>query len=161
MRLFVALRPPAAAIADLKARLPRWPSAPERWHLTLAFLGELPGPQEVHDQLLTVRSAAFDLRLEGSGTFGRQGPVWVGVGGDVDALHDLQADVARAVQAAGVQLERKAYRPHLTVGRRGHPNPAVLAEYRGPQWRASEVELVRSDVGKDVVHTVRERYPLR
>lgn len=160
MRLFVALRPPPEALAHLAARLPRWPSAPERWHLTLAFLGELPGPQEVHDQLLRVRSRAFDLHLEGSGMFGRQGPVWVGVGGDVDALLDLQAEVARAVRAAGVQLERKAFRPHLTVGRRGHPSPALLAGYRGPLWRPTEVELVRSDVGRDVVHTVLERYPL-
>lgn len=161
MRLFVALRPPAEAVADLKARLPRWPTAPERWHLTLAFLGELAGSQEVHDQLLTVRAPAFDLQLEGSGTFGRQGPVWVGVGEDVDALLDLQTDVARAVRAAGVPLERKAYRPHLTVGRRGQPSPAALAGYRGPRWRVGEVELVRSDVGRQVVHTVLERYPLR
>ena len=160
MRLFVALRPPPAALADLQARLPRWPSAPERWHLTLAFLGELAGPDEVHAQLRQVRRPAFDLRLEGSGTFGRQGPVWVGVGGDVDALHDLAADVRDAVTTAGVELERKAYRPHLTVGRRGHPHPASLAGYRGPAWRAHELELVRSDVGRSVVHTVLERYPL-
>ena len=161
MRLFVSLRPPPAALADLRARLPRWPSAPERWHLTLAFLGELPGPQEVHEQLLALRDPPFDLRLEGSGTFGRQGPVWVGVGGDVDALHDLQRAVAHAASAAGVELERKAYRPHLTVGRRGHPSPAALSGYRGPTWRAEEVELVRSDLGRAVVHTVLERYPLR
>ena len=163
MRLFVAVRPPPGAVADLRARLARWPSAPERWHLTLAFLGEPAGPDEVDEQLRAALagSEAFDLRLEGSGTFGRQGPVWVGVGGDVDALHDLQSDVARAVGAAGVQLERKAYRPHLTVGRRGHPSPAALAGYRGPSWPASEVELVRSDVGRSVVHTVLERYPLR
>ena len=160
MRLFVALRPPPEALEDLRARLPRWPSAPERWHLTLAFLGELPGPEQVHDQLLAVRQPAFALRLEGSGTFGRQGPVWVGVGGELDALHDLADDVRRAVQAAGVQLDRKAYRPHLTVGRRGHPNSAALSGYRGPAWRASEVELVRSDVGRSVVHTVLERFPL-
>lgn len=160
MRLFVALRPPAEAVADLRARLPRWPSAPERWHLTLAFLGELPGPAQVHDQLLALRQPAFDLRLEGSGTFGRQGPVWVGVGGDVDALRDLQAAVDRAVRAAGVALERRAYRPHLTVGRKGHPSAAALSGYRGPSWRAGEVELVRSDVGRQVVHTVLQRYPL-
>jgi len=161
VRLFVALRPPPEVVADLQARLPRWPSAPERWHLTLAFLGEQPGPDAVHEQLLLVQRAAFALRLEGSGTFGRNGPVWVGVGGDVDALHDLAADVREAAVRAGVPLERKAYRPHLTVGRKGQPSPAALAGYRGPAWRAGEVELVRSDIGRSVVHTVLERYPLQ
>ena len=162
MRLFVALRPPPDAIADLRARLPKWPSAPERWHLTLAFLGELGGPEQVHEELAArlAGTAPFELRLEGSGTFGRNGPVWVGVSGDTSALHDVAADVAAAARAAGVQLERRAYKPHLTVGKRGHPTPAARAGYRGPAWRAHEVELVRSDLGRTVMHTVLERYPL-
>jgi 2'-5' RNA ligase len=163
VRLFVALRPPPEAIGDLRARLPRWPSAPDRWHLTLAFLGELAGPEQVQDELAVrvAGSPAFDLRLEGSGTFGRNGPVWVGVTGDTDALHDLAVHVAAAARAAGVHLERRTYTPHLTVGKRGHPNPATLAGYRGPTWTAREVELVRSDLGRTVTHTVLERYPLR
>ena len=162
VRLFVALRPPPYAVEDLRAHRPRWPSAPERWHVTLAFLGDVGSPAEV-DERLRERLAdhpTFALRLEGSGTFGRNGPVWVGVGGDVDALRDLAADTARAAADAGIALERKAFRPHLTVGKRGHPSSTSLAGYRGPEWRADEVELVRSDLGRTVVHTVLERYPL-
>ena len=161
MRLFVSLRPPLEAVADLRGRASRWPSAPERWHVTLAFLGDAePGP--VHQALSRRLSArpAFDLRLEGSGSFGRNGPVWVGVGGDVPALRELAQEVAAAAQEAGIELESRAYRPHLTVGKRGHPDPALLASYRGPQWRADAVELVRSDLGRTVTHTVLERYPL-
>lgn len=158
----MALRPPPEAVAHLRARRPRWPAAPERWHVTLAFLGELPGPDAVHDRLAAGLAGrqGFELRLEGSGAFGRHGPVWVGLAGDVDALHDLAAAVARAVRAAGVELERRTYRPHLTVGRKGHPDPAALADYRGPTWRAQEVELVRSDLGRTVTHTVLQRYRL-
>ena len=159
----MAVRPPPYAVEDLRARRPRWPSAPERWHVTLAFLGDTGAPDVVDEQLRTRLAGAsgFDLRLEGSGTFGRNGPVWVGVGGDVDALRDLAAQVAGAAGAAGIALERRAFRPHLTVGKRGHPSPTSLAAYRGPTWRATEVELVRSDLGRTVVHTVLQRYPLR
>ena len=162
MRLFVSLRPPPDAVAHLRAQQPRWPTEPQRWHVTLAFLGEVPAPDAVHEQLAAaVRGRpSFDLRLEGSGTFGRTGPVWVGVGGDVPALRELAAQVHEAAEAAGVVLEQRAYRPHLTVGKRGHPSPGALSGYGGPTWTAQEVELVRSDLGRTVVHTVLERYRL-
>lgn len=162
MRLFVALRPPPDALAHLQAQRSRWPTAPERWHITLAFLGEVGGAQEVDVELRARLEGrpTFSLALEGSGSFGRGGPVWVGVAGDVDRLADLASHVGAAARAAGVDLERRRYRPHLTVGRKGQPTPASLAAYRGPSWTAAEVELVRSDVGRTVAHTVLERYRL-
>ena len=162
MRTFVAVRPPAEAVAHLRAVLPRWPSAPERWHLTLAFLGELAQPLELEDELREVCAAApaLSLQLAGSGTFGRNGPVWVGVRGDVPDLAALAGDVAQACRARGIDVERRPYRPHLTVGRRGRPSPRALASYEGPTWSASEVELVISRLGPTVQHEVVGRYPL-
>lgn len=155
MRLFVSLRPPRAAIEHLRAQLPQWPTDPSRWHVTLAFLGDGADPGPVHEQLAQTLSgtARFGLRLEGVGAFGR-GPVWVGVGGDLPALHALASAVAGAT---GTATDRP-YRPHLTVGRKV-PRERLQA-YRGPDWRATEVELVRSDLHPTVVHTVLERYPL-
>jgi 2'-5' RNA ligase len=163
VRLFVALRPPPDAVEHLRALRPRWPSPPDRWHVTLAFLGDVGSPAAIDHQLRerVAGATGFGLRLEGSGTFGRNGPVWVGVGGDVDALRDLAGQVSGAAGAAGIALESRTFRPHLTVGKRGHPIPTSLTGYRGPAWRAAEVELVRSDLGRTVVHTVLERYPLR
>ena len=162
MRTFVALRPPPEAVAHLEAVLPRWPSAPERWHLTLAFLDEVARPLDLEDDLLDVCAAAppLSLQLAGSGTFGRNGPVWVGVRGDVLGLAALAGDVARACRARGIDVERRPYRPHLTVGRRGRPSPQRLASYEGPGWQASEVELVVSRLGPTVEHEVVGRYPL-
>lgn len=162
MRLFVSLRPPPEAVADLRPQAVRWPTPPDRWHVTLAFLGDAdPAPLHAALSEQLTRAAAFALRLEGSGAFGRNGPVWVGLGGDVEALHQLAREVGVAVRRAGVELEQRTYRPHLTVGKSGHPDPALLATYRGPDWRAHEVELVRSDLGRTVTHTVLARYPLR
>ena len=162
MRLFVALRPPPEAIEHLVSVLPRWPSSPERWHLTLAFLGEVEDPQPVaaHLRRAVGPVAPFDLALRGSGVFGRGAVVWVGLAGDVVALRSLAGVVARACRAAGAGVDDKPYRPHLTVGRKGHPDPAALASYDGPVWRATEVELVRSALGRTVSHTVLDRFPL-
>lgn len=155
MRLFVSLRPPPAALEHLRAQRPQWPTDPARWHVTLAFLGDDADPGPVHERLSAALHGrpAIGLRLEGAGAFGR-GPVWVGVGGDLAALHALAAVVAGATGTA----TGRPYRPHLTVGRQVPRGP--LETYRGPEWRATEVELVRSDLHPRVVHTVLERYPL-
>jgi 2'-5' RNA ligase len=162
VRTFVAVRPPPAAVDHLRAALPSWPSAPERWHLTLTFLGEVADPSSLLPGLARVCAGRepVELRLAGSGAFGRGGPVWVGVEGDVAGLAALAGAVAQACRDVGVDVERRPYRPHLTVGRRGRPDPAVLAAYAGPAWTAGEVELVASRLGPSVEHRVLERLPL-
>jgi 2'-5' RNA ligase len=162
VRTFVAVRPPADAVDHLRAVLPTWPSAPERWHVTLAFLGEVDDPARLVPGLAEVCTGRppLRLRLAGSGAFGRGGPVWVGLEGDRAGLHCLADVVARACRDAGIDVERRPYRPHLTVGRRGRPDPARLGAYAGPSWTASEVELVASRLGPPVEHQLLERVPL-
>mgnify|MGYP003296225502 CR=1 FL=1 len=53
--------------------------------------------------------------------------------------------------------ESRPYRPHLTVGR---VDPHVLASYEGPPWRVAQIELVHSVLGRPVVHTVLQAFPL-
>ena len=162
MRTFLAVRPPATAVAHLAARLPQAPAAPERWHLTLVFLGEVAAPTSLADGLAAVCAVRrpLQLRLAGSGRFGPGGPVWAGVQGDVAGLTALAAALADTCRAQGVEVERRPYRPHLTVGRRGRPDPQALADYAGPDWTAAEVELVASRLGRTVTHEVLRRLPL-
>ena len=154
-RLFVALWPSREAVGHLadslaECRPPdsilRW-QPPERWHLTLAFLGQA-DPDRARSRLsrLTL-PAAGPLRLTGAGTFG---PVlWLGVEHG-RWLPDLGRAVRRAVHA-----DDNRSRPHLTVARaRGPAAPAharnaaeVLADYRGPEWIPDGLTLVRSRTG--------------
>ena len=154
MRLFAAVRLPQVAQADAAAAVeqvragcagPRW-IPPERWHLTLAFYGEVPD-REV-DRLVSrvqrkVRGVhAMSLALAGAGAFSRRA-LWLGVTGDVVPLRGMAEDLA---------TERRHYRPHLTVARlRGDVDagPAVeaLSSYAGPVWQADAVHLVRSHLG--------------
>ncbi|MFQ1003520.1 RNA 2',3'-cyclic phosphodiesterase [Modestobacter sp. SSW1-42] len=166
--MFLAVDPPPAAIADLDAALaplraapgaPRW-TAPERWHLTLVFLGDVPAP------LLAPLTAAvgaavagtppLSLQLAGAGRFGsrrRPAVCWAGLAGDVVPLTALAGRLADAARAVGLPVEDRPFRPHLTVGR-WRPGqdadaalPERLAGHRGPVWTASEAVLWRSHLG--------------
>ncbi len=154
MRLFVALEPPAevrahadAALAPVRERWPdlRW-VPPQRWHLTLAFYGEVPDGNAAGTAEMVARRLAghraVELRLRGAGQFGRRA-LWLGLAGDVPGLRRL---------ARAVTFERRPYRPHLTVARlRGGadagPAAEALSTYDGPPFVATAVHLVRSRLG--------------
>lgn len=156
MRLFVAVRPPAAALAQLAAALGRRPDP--KWHLTLAFLGERPATEPLLDPLQEVALGhpVFELSLRGGGTFGGR-VLWVGITGEMDALRALADDVRRAV---GVTEERP-FRAHLTLARgRGLVVPAGLAALEGQPWSVTEVELVHSILGRSAQHQLLRSFPL-
>jgi 2'-5' RNA ligase len=163
VRLFVSLRPSRQAVSHLAAALStRRTSEPEQWHITLAFLGEVKSPDSLYGGLreAAARTPPFELRLAGSGAFTGARAVWAGVAGDLDGLGALASEVQQACRTAGVPLERRRFRPHLTIGKTGRIDPALLGQYDGPPWRVHEVELVHSVLGKQATHTVLERFPL-
>ncbi|MCE3552592.1 RNA 2',3'-cyclic phosphodiesterase [Pseudonocardia sp. RS11V-5] len=164
MRAFVALVPPPEAVAELADavaavrrdhRVARW-TPPEQWHLTLAFLGEIDEPtlDGVRAGLAAVaaRSAPVELALSGAGRFGER-VLWTGFAGDTDALAALAAGVAAAARTAGVALEDRDFRAHLTLARgRGGVSGLgqvvrALSGFAGRRWRAETLHLVRSRPG--------------
>jgi 2'-5' RNA ligase len=174
MSLFVAVFPPEPVRVDLERRLAglrvtaaaaggrrvrRTP--PGKWHVTLAFLGELPDARvaDVEDAVgravQTPRSPV--VRLAGGGSFGRgrSAVLWVGVAGDLAGLGDLHQDLRQSLEGAGLPSEDRPFTPHLTVaypGEKFEPSHLRadrddLAGYAGPEWRVDEVVLVRSRAG--------------
>lgn len=134
MRLFSAVYPSPESLTHLDGALGgvggpavadpgtglRWVPREQR-HVTLAFHGEVPdGAVDGYVDALGDAVAdvgPFDLALAGSGTFSGR-TLWVGVGGDVDALRSLARRVDDAAADAGVSgTDRVAGRPHLTVAR--------------------------------------------
>ena len=124
-RLFVAIRPPQHVIEDLLALTggisgARWQSA-DHLHLTLRFIGEV-GPHQADDidaALKSVHHQAFDLALSGLGSFERRGQpevVWAGVQPQ-EPLKALHKKVDQAVARSGLEPERRAYSPHITLAR--------------------------------------------
>ncbi len=175
LRLFVAIELPDEVKAALKAAqvalgaqelAVRWVD-PAGTHLTLKFLGAAPADQAAAIAAAVGQAASahrsFDLRTTGLGVFphGRAPRVvWLDVDGAIDELRALQADVERFVAPLGFPTERRAFSPHLTLGRSDkNARPAQLqatgaavAAARPPaavQWTVSAVTLMRSELLRD------------
>lgn len=173
MRLFAAVLPPDAAVAELAARvealraLPgadglRWTER-EGWHFTLAFYGEVAEEvlPELHTRLARAahRHHPHELRLAGGGRFDDR-VVWVGVDGDSEAMRRLADSAEAGGRRAGVPMDRhRPYHPHLTIARArtrsarsAHHRPTTglapyvdgLADFASQEWTVGELSLVRS-----------------
>jgi len=166
IRAFVAVRLPEDVAGDLiaaQAGLPAGrPVAPENLHLTLAFLGEHPEPviEDVHFGLADFRLPSFDLALEGLGLFGDARPrvLYAGVRREPE-LTRLREKVVQAARGAGLDPERKRYRPHVTLARFNRDLDGVDAlrvrdfagaggGFRAGPFRVESFGLWRSFLGK-------------
>jgi 2'-5' RNA ligase len=174
-RLFVALIPPAdvleplaRAVDELRPRAPALSWTPSgRWHLTLAFLGEVTDDTApaLTERLARVarRHGPLPVEIAGGGRFGDR-VLWARVS---VAAGPLAAGLVRAAGKAGVTADDRPLRPHLTVARsrRNHavdlrPLAEALAEVRCPPWTASDLHLVRSHLGPSPRYETVGSWPL-
>ncbi|MFD1341538.1 RNA 2',3'-cyclic phosphodiesterase [Litorisediminicola beolgyonensis] len=120
MRAFIALPLPpsdAEVLAAMGERLGFGRAVPEEnMHLTLAFLGEVEEPElrDLAEGLETLTSPGLAARLSGIGSYGPALALAADGGG---ALTDLQARVKSRCHGAGLVLERRRFRPHVTFAR--------------------------------------------
>ncbi|MDQ0382399.1 2'-5' RNA ligase family protein [Amycolatopsis thermophila] len=162
MAVFSAILPPAPVVEALAARVARLPrtdgtrwSAPESWHVTLAFYGE-DDPAGRADWLRPRLAGmpAPRIWLEGAGTFAHV--LYLGVYGE---------GITELGLAAGAGDEGRPYLPHLTLactrGEVPRELPARLADYRSEMWTAAEAVLMRSQrTAEGARYVVVERFPL-
>jgi 2'-5' RNA ligase len=138
MRLFVALDMPWSVREQLAALcgtgIPgaRW-VPPENYHLTLRFIGDIPGhvARDVDDALLAIRARGFALTLTGMGTFAKGGvsnALWVGVERTASLDH-LRNKIETALQRCGLEPERRRFQPHVTLARLDNPAEAKVAAF--------------------------------
>ncbi len=135
---------------------------PANIHLSFAFLGDVPRDDvpviaEALDEAVKERSA-FSFRVAGIGSFGRGSPrvIWAGVR-ECDVLIAVQAAVSDTLRGLGLVLEKRPYRPHITLGRvrsaRGRGElVAALRELPEEEYGAvsvSAVDLMQSTLNPD------------
>ena len=144
MRLFVAVdvgsdvqRAASRTIEDLKRRSEqRAPHArvtwvrPEQLHLTVQFIGQVDAAlgEQIRAALARpLRTPAFDLTIEGTGTFPPKRPprvIWAGIGKGIDNLLPVGQEVRARLDGLVHSTDERDYHPHVTLGR--VKNPAGL-----------------------------------
>lgn len=166
VRVFIALAPPDEAKDELERELrPAYAAYPrmrwnriQDWHITLAFLGELPvtAVPLLRPPLAELASAhrPLELALRGGGHFDER-VLWSGIEGDLDGLHVLAAEVRAVVKECGIAFEERPLRPHLTLARAGRNDLSSVVEaaealdgFAGRRWPARRLHLVGSNFGR-------------
>lgn len=135
MKLFSAIKLPphlAEQIGDLQKGVSgaRW-SGPDKLHITLAYYGEVDSAHaEVLDYELAKKPfSSFKLSLGAAGHFGKSEPhaLWLGVN-ESEALIDLHKHAKFAARRAGISVETRNYKPHVTLAylKRGAPIERII-----------------------------------
>ncbi len=146
----------AAAIVQFCPRIPgiRW-LPPANFHLTLKFLGDIEEAKVAPIAAALERElypfSCFTINAKGLGVFPdlkRPRILWVGlVGGELNAL---ASTVEKALVPFGFAAEKRAFTPHLTIGRWRQFNglPKELGD-EIEKWQGHD--FGRSNVGEVVL----------
>ena len=128
MRLFTGLDLPGEVMRNLEALLARlrpaaaihW-SRPDNLHITTKFIGEWPEMRlaELQGALAALpERPAMEVGVTKVGFYPNQRSprvFWCGI--EAPGLEALAADTEKATAALGVEREKRAYSPHLTLAR--------------------------------------------
>jgi len=154
MRLFVALdidasiRGRIAQFMDgVRGFAPdaRWVSA-ESLHVTLKFIGEWPAERldELKRALMGIRGQPAEITFSGTGFFPTPKSArvfWIGIQAGPE-LASLAGAVDAATSALGVESEKRAFAPHLTLARTGSGRPQrVSSDRTNPSFRRLQEKL--------------------
>jgi 2'-5' RNA ligase len=181
VRCFLALDLPAPVCNHLAGLAQHFGSKGKvKWvpadqiHVTLVFAGEIApdAAERLREALREIEVPRLSLALTGLGHFPPRGEprvVWAGLGGDVEALTTFQQQLAAIAEAHGVPREKRAFVPHVTLGRVRSPFGALAlidqlktvgATVNTKPFSPTDLVLYRSELQRGgPVHTPMLRRP--
>jgi 2'-5' RNA ligase len=154
VRAFFALvpdEPVRAALVDLArdvARRSRGRAVTgEHVHLTLAFLGDVPASGVPALQAIgaSIPHVGAVLEFDTLGAWRASGVAWTGPSVIPPELLALHATLGTALAGAGIVLESRAFRPHVTLARRC-VQPLPRTRTTPIRWRVDRLRLVGSEL---------------
>ena len=124
------------------------------FHITLCFLGSLNSVQlsGVTDAAGGLSAAAFEMTLDTPGYFPGPRVFWIGPHEVPGPLAELAAALAKIARRSGIALERRPFRPHLTLLRKCQES--AMAPLRPPNvlLQCDRFSLMESRSGRNGVH---------
>ncbi len=167
MRTFIAIELPEGVKSFLREHIAllrsfggnvKW-TRPESLHLTLKFLGNIRKDvaEAITARLMPLfgREARLSLNVEGAGgfpTLSRPRVIWIGLRDASGRLGPMVAELEDLLEPLGFAKERRAFSPHLTLGRvkQGMPSPDLIGALQemqvlsGPGFTADHAVLFQS-----------------
>jgi 2'-5' RNA ligase len=120
----------------------------ERFHLTLKFIGDIPGQlqEDVEAAIDPIEVHSFLLPIEGLGSFppnGRSHAVWAGVSSAHPRLFQLHKRIEDALFNIGIEPEKRIYHPHITIARVNHAAEETIKQFlkRHPDFGAAPFKV--------------------
>jgi len=178
LRVFLALdldEPIKSQLLRLQERLAsvgadvRWVKS-EHIHLTMKFLGDV-SDSTAADVCRLCRNVAaefepFEFEVRAAGCFANHGlprVIWVGVEDPSGSVRRLHERIEKTLAPLGLRRERRAFKPHVTLGRvRSVRNAIELRaevaknnHFQAGIAQATEITIYSSQLGPEgPVHTV-------
>lgn len=157
MRLFIAIEFNEEILQALTDLQTEWKvsgvrgnvTSSQNLHLTLAFIGEYENPNAVLKAMNSVTFAAFNLRLDGIGSF--RDLYWAGLA-ENDALENYVRQLRKALSDYSIPYDKKKFSPHITLVRRAEFNGSIeelLKKSPCGEMEVKSVSLMSSTRGKN------------
>lgn len=138
-RLFLAIDLPdyvkerLASLTDPALKGFHWVPT-ERFHLTLKFIGDVPGQfqPDIEAAIDRIQVHSFLLPIEGLGSFppiGKAHAVWTGLSSGHPRLFQLHKRIDDALFGIGIEPEKRIYHPHITIARVNHAADELVRQF--------------------------------
>ena len=111
-------------------------------HLTLAFIGETKEASAVKEAMRQVKYKPFRLSLSEMGSFGDL--LFAGLKGN-QGLAAIVKDLRSALDAAGIEYDRKKFVPHITLIRKMTGKWQAVPAPKG-EMMVKSISLMKSEV---------------
>ncbi len=137
----------------------RW-AKPAFIHLTLKFLGDVEKERLAEVKAAVINAcknvSSFSLQIDGTGAFPnmkRPRVYWLGFKSIPEMLQTLQASLEEELYRIGFAKEKRAFKPHLTLGRvKNQDGVNDISEYfrdnpfSGASFSVDSVTVMQSDL---------------